>query len=425
MTAKFYIESYGCWLNVGDSEVMARLLEEAGFTRASSPNEASAIIVNTCAVRAETERRMLRRLRELANVAKRRGAVLVVAGCLTTYRPALVARTAPEASLLTTDAIERVVEAVQSRGGFYAGRGARTWLHLPRLRVNGRAVVPIAVGCLGSCAYCVGPLARGPLRSYPASEVVARVREAVEQGAKEIYLVAQDAAAYGLDIGSSLPSLLKEVCRLEGDFMVRVGMMEPSTTMKVINELLEAYEDPKVYKFLHLPLQSGSDKVLEAMGRKYTVREFVELVEAYRARFPEGSFATDVMVGLPGEEEEDFQATAKLVESLEPDKVHVARFTPRPLTPAASMKAPPEWVKKRRSRVMSKLVDEVALRRNQRWLNREVEVLTTLHVGSSMMCRTRSYKPVVVEGLLKPWTWLHVKITSAHPHYLKAAPYRG
>jgi len=421
----FYLETYGCWLNVGDSEIMASLLEEAGFSRASTLQEASTIIVNTCAVRAETERKMLRRLRELATLAQQRGVRLVVAGCLATYRPALVARAAPNASLLATDAIELVVEAASSRGGLYAGDGVRRWMYLPRLKARGRIVVPIAVGCLGSCTYCVEPLTRGALRSYPPAEVVARVKEGVEGGAREVFLVAQDAAAYGLDIGSSLPSLLKEVCKVEGDFMVRVGMMEPGMTMRILDGLLEAYEDPKVYRFLHLPLQSGSDEVLRRVGRQYTVEGFMEVVKAYRSRFPEGCLATDVMVGLPGESEEDFQATLKVIEVVEPDKVHVARFTPRPLTPAASMKAPPEWVKKARSRVASKLAAEVALKRNKRWLGREVEVLTTTHVGGSTMCRSRSYKPVVVEGLLEPWSWTRVKVTSVHPYYLKASTHRG
>jgi len=421
MRPSFYIETYGCWLNVGDSQIMARLLEEAGFSRASIPQDAFTIIVNTCAVRAGTERKMLRRLRELAPLAQRRGAKLVVAGCLAAYRPALVARVVPDASLLATDAIELVVEAASSRRGFYAGSGVRRWMHLPCLKAGGRIVVPIAVGCLGSCAYCVEPLTRGGLRSYPPAEIVARVKEGVEGGAKEVFLVAQDAAAYGLDIGSSLPSLLKEVCKVKGEFMVRVGMMEPSLTMKILDDLLEAYEDPKVYRFLHLPLQSGSDEVLRKVGRQYTVESFLEVVRAYRSRFPEGCLATDVMVGLPGESEEGFQATLKVIEAVEPDKVHVARFTPRPLTPAASMKAPPEWVKKARSRAVSKLAAEVALKRNERWLGREVEVLTTTYVNGTTICRSRNYKPVVVGGRLEPWSWVRVKVTSAHPHYLKAS----
>lgn len=421
---RFYIETYGCWLNVGDSEVMASLLREAGFERARNPSEASVIIVNTCAVRAEAERKILRRIGELSKEAEEGRKVLIVTGCLATYRPALVSKTAPGAAIVTTDAIERVVEAARAGRGFYAGRGARGWLRLPSLRTEGRAVIPIAVGCLGSCAYCVEPLARGGLRSYLVEEVVKRVEGAVKAGAREVFLVAQDAAAYGLDIGSSLPDLLREVCKIEGNFMLKVGMMEPSNARRIIDDLLEVYEDPKVYKYLHLPLQSGSDKVLKMMGRNYSVEEFLELVRSYRERFPEGFLATDVIVGLPGEGEEEFYETLKALEAAEPDKVHVARFTPRPLTPAASMRQPPEWVKKQRSRIASRFVDGLTLRRNERWVGRTLRVLATDAADSCTKCRASNYKLVIVNAQLDLWSWATVKVDAAHPHYLKASPHR-
>ncbi|MEM4700364.1 MAG: tRNA (N(6)-L-threonylcarbamoyladenosine(37)-C(2))-methylthiotransferase [Candidatus Nezhaarchaeales archaeon] len=423
--ASFYIETYGCWLNVGDSAIIAGLLRGAGFEEARSLSEASVIIVNTCAVRAETERKMLRRIRELSEGVRGSGRVLIVTGCLATYRPALVSKAAPSAAIVTTDAIERVVEAVKTGGGFYAGRGVRGWLRLPSLRAEGRVVVPIAVGCLGSCAYCIEPLARGRLRSYPVEEVVKRVEEAVKAGAREVFLVAQDAAAYGLDIGSSLPELLRRICEIEGDFMVRVGMMEPSVASRIIDNLLEAYEDPKVYKYLHLPLQSGSDRVLKMMGRSYSAEEFLELVKLYRARFPEGFLATDVIVGLPGEGEEEFCETLKVLEAAEPDKVHIARFTPRPLTPAASMEQPPEWVKKQRSRVASSFVDRLTLKRNEEWVGKTLKVLVTDVAGGYAKCRASNYKLIVVSAELEPWSWATVRVEAAHPHYLKASPYWG
>ncbi|MCX8205194.1 MAG: tRNA (N(6)-L-threonylcarbamoyladenosine(37)-C(2))-methylthiotransferase [Candidatus Nezhaarchaeota archaeon] len=422
---RFYIETYGCWLNIGDSEVMAGLLREVGLEKTLSFSEASVVVINTCAVRAETERKMLRRIRELSEVARRDGKILVVTGCLATYRPALVSRAAPNAAIVTTDAIERVVKAVELGRGFYAGQGARSWLRLPSLRAEGRAVVPIAVGCLGSCAYCVEPIARGILKSYPVDEVVKRVVEAIKEGAKEVFLVAQDAAAYGLDIGTSLPALLREVCEVEGDFMVRVGMMEPSTTRKILDDLLEAYQDSKVYKYLHLPLQSGSDKVLKVVGRRYSAEEYLELVKEYRSKFIDGFLATDIIVGLPGEGDEEFRETLRVLEAAEPDKVHVARFTPRPLTPAASMKHPPEWIKKRRSRVASSFIDALTLRRNERWIGKVLKVLAVDKANGSTKCRAYNYKLVVVNSQLEPWSWATVKVDQAHPHYLKASPHRG
>jgi len=422
ITPTVYLETYGCWLNQGDSEIMLALLEDIGFTKVKAPEQADLILVNTCAVRGETERKILRRLKALDAIRKP-GSKLIVAGCLATYRPALIASTAPSASLLSTFSVEKVVEVTLTPGRLAVlDKGPRRYLRLPRFKGGRRCVVPIAVGCLGSCAYCVMPLSRGPLRSYPPSEVLRYVKEAVEAGAGEVYLVAQDAAAYGRDIGYSLPNLLRDICKVEGEFMVRVGMMEPSTTLKVLQPLLEAFSDDKVYKFLHCPVQSGSDKVLELMNRRYNVDVFLSIVEAYRSSFPDGSLATDIMVGLPGEEEADFKQTCELLKRIEPDKVHIARFTPRPLTPAASMPHPPDWVKKERSRRLTLLVDELTLQRNRRWLGREVKVLVTGEVKEgSLMGRTYTYKPVVLPrqpGLA--WRWVNASITEAHPYYLKA-----
>jgi len=423
---RFYIETYGCWLNKADSDLMSSLLEDVGGVLVDSPLKADVAVINTCAVRAETERKIVRRLKELEAMKVPK---LIVAGCLATYRPALIAKAVPSASLISTAHPEKVVEAALSQGRVVAlDEGPRTYLKLPRFKGGARCIAPIAVGCLGACAYCVMPLSRGPLRSYPESEVLRYVREAVEAGAKEVYLVAQDAAAYGLDLGSTLPSLLRRVCNLDGEFMVRVGMMEPSTTLRILDALLDAYSDEKVYKFLHCPVQTGSNKVLELINRRYTVEDFMEIVEAYRSRFPDGSLATDIMVGLPGEEEEDFEATLKLLEAIEPDKVHVARFTPRPLTPAASMDSPPDWVKKERSRKASLLVDQLTLKRNKRWVGRTVKVLVT-DPGreGTLMARTETYKPVVLPGGREQlWRWAEVLVIDAHPYYLKAtSPHRG
>lgn len=417
-----YIETYGCWLNKGESGIMLSLLEEAGFIKIGTPEKADLIIVNTCAVRDETERKILRRLKTL-NTIRKPDSKLLIAGCLATYRPGFLALNIPSASLLSTFSINKVVEAALARGRVtILDLKVERPLHLPKPREGGRVVAPIAVGCPGGCTYCVMPLSRGPLRSYPPHEVLRYIKEAFKAGAREVYLVAQDSAAYGLDIGSSLPNLLKDVCKLEGDFMVRVGMMEPSTTLKILTPLLEAYDNDKVYKFLHCPVQSGSDKVLELANRRYGVRDFLSIVEAYRSKYPEGSLVTDIIVGLPGETEVDFELSCKLLEKIEPDKVHVARFDPRPLTPAALMKHPQESVKKAMSRKLTHIVDELAYKRNKAWIGKAVEVLVTDEVrGASVIGRTYTYKPVVLSRRPE-LAWRKVKslIIEARPHYLKA-----
>lgn len=414
---KVYVESYGCAMNLADGRLMAELLAEAGHTIVDRPEEADVIILNTCTVRADTERRMLKRLEELRAYGKR----LVVAGCLASAQPGLVYKLAPEASLLAAWAVEAVREVVEADGPVYVLE-PRPRERLPRLLDGVKITIPIAEGCLGSCAYCIVRVARGPLRSYRSEAIVRAVREAVKRGAREIRLTAQDTGVYGRDIGTSLPELLEAVCAVEGRFMVRVGMMNPNAALRILDELLDAYEDPKIYKFLHLPVQTGDDKLLKAMGRDYTVQDFLTVVEAFRRRFPDLALATDIMVGLPGEDEEAFERTLALLRRVRPDKVHVARYTPRPHTRAAAMPGQvPEPVKKHRSRLVSALAIEIGLENNRAFVGKRLKCLVVGHGHrpGQLEARTRSYRPVYFQGpeqLVGEFVELEVK--DASPYYL-------
>ena len=413
---RVYVESYGCAANMADGNLMAELLREAGHVIVSSPEDADAVILNTCTVRAETEWRMVRRIRELLDSGRR----LIVAGCIASAQPGLVRRISPKISMVSCRAVERIVEAVESRGVVYILQPSPR-RRLPSVVDGVKFVVPIAEGCRGYCTYCIVRVARGPLRSYPKGLIVDAVREAVEGGAREIRLTAQDTASYGLDIGVDLPELLRDVCAVGGDFMVRVGMMNPDSASPILDRLIEAYQNPKVYKFLHIPVQSGDDDVLRRMGRRYTVDEFKQIVNAFREAVPDISIATDIIVGFPGEDEEAFANTCRLLEDVRPDRVHIARYTPRPHTRAASMPQVPEPVKKRRSRELTKLAREIALEFNRGMVGRELRCLV---VGCSprgqLEARTPNYKPVYLEGCNQLIGGFYtLKITEAGPHFLR------
>ena len=418
---RVYIESYGCAMNMADGQLMAELLAEAGHTLVDRPEEADVIVLNTCTVRSDTERRMVRRLRELMRYGKK----LIVAGCLPAAQPGLVYKLSRDISMVSARAVEAIVEAVEADGAVYILE-ARPRRCLPRLLDGVKITIPIAEGCLGSCAYCIVRVARGPLRSYRPEAIVRAVEEAVRRGAREVRLTAQDTGVYGLDIGTNLAELLGAVCAVEGDFMVRVGMMNPNAALRILDELLEAYEDPKIYKFLHLPVQTGDDELLRAMRRGYTVQDFLAVVDAFRRRFPDLSLATDIMVGLPGEDEEAFQRTLELLRRAEPDKVHVARYTPRPHTRAAAMpNQVPEPEKKRRSRIASALALKIGLERNLRLVGRRLRCLVVGHgrEASQLEARTTNYKPVYFQGQESlVGEFLELEITGAGPYYLLGRP---
>ncbi len=244
-------------------------------------------------------------------------------------------------------------------------------LSLPRQTANPViSIVPINFGCLGSCSYCCVVFARGHLRSYSIKEIVERVKSDYVAGAREFWLTSQDTASYGRELYIDLADLLSEIGRLQGDFRVRVGMMTPNLVTEMQTRLITAFDNPKIFKFLHLPVQSGDDTVLQHMRRFYTAAEFKGIVDTFRGEFSQITLATDVIVGFPGETKEAFENTLKLLEEIKPDIVNVSKFFARPKTVAARMKecvVEKEEIK-RRSTVASELAKRLSAERNLRWV---------------------------------------------------------
>ncbi|PVU70361.1 2-methylthioadenine synthetase [Sulfolobales archaeon SCGC AB-777_K20] len=408
---RVYIETYGCALNRGDSAIMATVLSERGHEITENLNEAEVVIINTCAVRLETEERMKQRIRELRRTGKR----LVVAGCLAGALPATVSALAPEASILGPQAVERIAEVVESPDRQVILEGTKA-VKVPRILEGKIFIVPIADGCAGECSFCITKLARRKLRSYPMREIVEAVKEAVAKGAVEVELTAQDTAAYGLDLGGKvrLPDLVEKVAEIEGNFMVRVGMMTPEQAMSIVDGLVEALKMEKVYKFVHLPVQSGSDKVLKLMNRKYAIDEYKRLVKELRSKVPGLSVATDIIVGHPGEDEEDFQQTLDLMKELRFERIHLAMYSIRPNTVSAGLPQVPDSVKKERMKTAMGLYESIAYDIHSEYVGKTVEVLTTeLGRKGSVIGRLRNYIPVVVKNESSLGNWVKVVIEEA------------
>lgn len=392
-----YFETYGCTLNRADTALMKSIALDRGYGIAETPEEAEVIVINTCTVRLDTEIKMLKRLRELYELFGRSKRI-VVAGCMVAAQPYTIKRVAPKAVLVSPQNIVRFLEAVESRQDLILGERDVTYL---KPYVEGVvAAVPIAEGCVGQCSFCITKIARRRLRSYRAETVVKAVEEAVRRGAVEIELAAQDSGCYGLDIGSRLPDLIREVLdRVEGNYMLRIGMANPDTVLGIVDELIEVLREPRVYKYLHIPMQSADDRVLKLMKRRYTYDEFKYLILELRRKVVGVSIATDVIVGHPGEDDEAFERTVRAVEELQFDKVHVAQYTIRPRTESAAMKQVPEEVKKLRSSTLAKVVERVGLGINQEYVGSLAKVLVTHRsIRGSAIGRTYNYKPVVLLG---------------------------
>ncbi|HOK58767.1 MAG TPA: tRNA (N(6)-L-threonylcarbamoyladenosine(37)-C(2))-methylthiotransferase [Methanothrix sp.] len=404
---RFCIETHGCTANIGNSMELRRMLIAHGHQE-SDLDDSDVVILNTCAVTSRTERDMLRRIGEL------RSRRLIVAGCLPAAIPELIVGF-EALGVLNRDGMEKVLDALGRSENPEPDRP------IPCLPGSLCGVVSISEGCLGACTYCIVKKARGPLRSREPREIESDVRHLINSGAVEIQLASQDAGAYGCDIGTSLPELLDLLSDMGGAFMIRVGMMNPSSVLRILDDLLDSYRSEKIYRFLHLPLQSGSDRVLERMGRGYTSADFVHIVNEFRSRFPDISLTTDVITGFPGETDQDFRMTENVIRTTQPDKVNVTRYSRRPHTPAFMMHDMPDRIKKERSRRMTELWKEIALLRNSRYTGHELDVLVTEHGrAGSMKGRTRNYTGVVVHGASYIGKWVRARATDATPFYIKA-----
>jgi threonylcarbamoyladenosine tRNA methylthiotransferase CDKAL1 len=412
---------------MADGEVLAGCLAQAGFQLAASESEADVLIYNTCAVKGPTENRIIDALKRAP-----KGKKLVVAGCLPIisferllHEVRFDGAVGPAVGKGIVDVVshvlagEKVVEL--------AGLDAKPKLDLPRVKSNPViSVVPVNYGCLGSCTYCCVVFARGHLRSYSIKEVAERVQCDFAAGAREFWVTSQDTACYGRDLGSNLAELLEALGGLAGDFKVRVGMMTPNMVTDMQNQLIESFRSDKVFKFLHLPVQSGDDETLKRMRRFYTALEFKEIVDAFRKVFPDLTLATDIIVGFPGETAEAFEKTLKLLEEVKPDVVNVSKFFARPKTTAAKMQDGLVELGeiKRRSTIAAKLAKRISLERNKRWVGWVGEALVDEKgkVEGSWVGRNFAYKPIVIKSTdcLMDKT-VRVKIVEASATYLKGA----
>lgn len=419
---RVYIKSFGCSANLADGEVIAGCLSNAGFSIVENPQEAEILLYNTCAVKAPTENRIISILKK-APKNKR----LVVTGCLPLIN---FERLKDEVDFngLTGPApgagIVEVLHRVKGGEKVVALKdNSNSNLFLPRIPVNRAiSIIPINYGCLGRCSYCCVHFARGNLRSNPIHEIVNRIKQDLNSGAKEIWLTSQDTACYGKDIDTNLAELLRQVCEIEGNFFVRVGMMTPNQVMGMLDELVKVYKDSKIFKFLHLPIQSGDDEVLKIMNRHYMVSDFTEIISAFREEIPRITLSTDVICGFPIESNQAFERTKSLIRETQPDIVNVSKFFSRPNTPADKLSPLPPKEVNRRSKEMAELSKEISFEKNCTWVDwGGTTLFDERGRGESWIGRNFAYKPIVAkaagESLLGKF--VRVRVVNAFSTYLE------
>ena len=345
---KVYIKTWGCQANIADSEQMAGIFKEKGYDLVSSEREADCIIANTCAVKNKSQSK------ELHYLKKNKNKDIFVGGCLT--KTLNIKKHIPEIkAVFDTNSILKISEILETGQDHFSSKKEHRIL-LPIIRNDKETgIVAIGEGCLNSCTFCATKLARGNLRSYRIGDIKRNVELSIKQGCKKIYLTSQDNGCYGFDINTSLPELLKELVTIEGNYIIRVGMMNTWHLNKIMGNLMESYKSEKIMKFLHIPVQSGSEKVLKDMKRIHTVENFKVAVKKFRNAFPDITIATDIIVGYPTETEEDFQQTYNLVKEIKPEILNLSMFSSRQKTKASNLKQLPSEIIKERSKKLSDL----------------------------------------------------------------------
>ena len=410
--AKYYMEMYGCVANKVDSEILMAALASSGWERVESPEEADVTIINSCAVKEKTIAHILARIRRLSPISKK----LVVMGCLADVLP-------EEIKKIRRDSIAFGPRRFRELGEALGVRLPERKAGVPKLRTEPYvASVVICEGCTGACTYCATKIARKYLKSFRPGDIVREIREAVAEGRKEIRITAQDTGAYGRDIGTNLVELLCAVLdSVEGEYRIRVGMMNVEHALQLVDSgLLDVYKDDRVYKFFHIPVQSGNNRILGLMGRQYSVEDFRELIKKIRGAFPLASISTDIIVGFPTESWEEFLDSVRIVEELRIDVLNISRYSAIPGTPAARMRGQvPSNEKKRRSKYLTEVHLRVSKEWNEQYLGDKFRALF-IEKGrrGGTVGRTEHYKPVVVGGDVIG-TFKEVRIVGAEPLYLK------
>jgi MiaB-like tRNA modifying enzyme len=408
-----YVETYGCTANKSDERLLVGLLKQDQHEIVSNMNDADVLVLLTCTVIGTTEQRMLSRLK----VFQKTGKQIVVSGCMPSVQSELITALVPDALLLPAQYIMYINDIISGKKPSFT-QTKKTLL--PKYYDTVIAPIAIAEGCVLSCSYCITHFARGKLRSFPIKEIVADVCAALKQGCKEIQLTAQDIASYGFDTGTNLGALLTNVCTIKGDFRVRVGMMNPATVQKHLDSILTAYQHPKIYKFLHLPVQSGDDEILKKMNRGYTVKDFLSIVNRFRKTVPSFTLSTDVIIGFPTETQQQFERTITLLKKVKPDIINITRYSARPLTTAKTMKGRiPTHVVKERSRIITEICSYISKEKNKEHIGKTYTVLVTEKGKQQTFAgRAENYKQVVLKESVAIRALVQVEIIDAAPTHL-------
>jgi len=421
---KIYFQTHGCSTNLSESEIMMGLLKKANFEIVSEPEKADILIINICTVKGEeTALREIRKLNENFSDKK-----LIVAGCITKVILKEARKIREDVSFISTHNIKSIVgvveEVINNNVIEATGKDEYEKINLPKIRKNPTiGIIPILNSCANYCSYCSVKYVKGKLFSYDMQDIKVEALNCLNDGCKELWITSQDNAAYMLDNRkiSKLSELLNEIVTINKEFFVRIGMMNPAHLLDILEPMIEVYKKYKVFKFLHIPVQSGNDKILELMKRNYMVNDFKKIINGFRKNIPNLTVSTDIICGFPSETEEQFNDSLNLIKEIKPDVLNISRFQARPGTEAAKMEGQIDGgITKNRSRLLTDIFTNISRMNNEKWLDWKGEILIDEKgKHDTWIGRNFAYKPVIVRGDVKLGDFVKVKVNNITPYDLR------
>ena len=397
-TKKVWVEAFGCSANIADAEIIKGILCNNGYELTSIRKNSDVSVLVTCAVKDATEHRMISKIKRYSKEKP-----LVVAGCLAKTSKKLIESYSPDSSLMGPQSLDRTLQVVDAslngRKVVALEDSMSTKVNFPRLRLNPViSIIEISSGCLSECSFCQTKLAKGSLKSYRIGEIVRQMEDDVAANCKEIWLTSTDNGCYGLDLKTDLVELLEKCSNIEGEYKIRVGMMNPMYVPRFLDRLISLYRNnDKIFKFLHMPVQSGSERILRKMKRGHTAKIFLDVVKELRKKIPEITIATDIITGFPSESESDFEETLNLIEESQPEVINSSRYSPRPGTVASKYPRLNTKIVKERSTRLHEIIKKTSMSRNQMWYGWNGKILIDeLLENGKIQGRNYAYRPVII-----------------------------
>jgi threonylcarbamoyladenosine tRNA methylthiotransferase CDKAL1 len=395
-----WIEAYGCSANIADSEIISGMLKSNGYNIVNYHDDADLNIIVTCSVKDSTEHKMLNRIKQLTLNNK----PLIVAGCLPKTERTKIEKINSKVSLLGPNSLDKLIDSanltLSNHKTVSLENSFVEKINLPKIRSNKSiSIVEIASGCLSNCSFCQTKISKGNLKSYRPGSIVSQIKNDIHDGCNEIWLTSTDNGCYGKDINSNLVELVKLCTELEGNYKIRIGMMNPMYLPEILYDLISLYKNQeKIFKFIHIPVQSGSNKILRQMYRGHDVQIFKNAVYEFRKSIPEITIATDIIVGFPNESEEDFKFTLDLITETEPDVVNISKYSQRSGTVSSKLKNISSDRKKFRSKILHDVSRNISRKRNSLWKDWMGEVYINEISNKLVQGRNYAYKSIIINN---------------------------